>query len=103
MYLATALGGALAMLILAIVHYRLVRSPIVFLPSIIIYYWTLHGGIRFILAAQSDDLGPLYNYLFGVLFPVVLDENYAWSLFCLVVFCLLHLLSVCCLSYTFTL
>jgi hypothetical protein len=44
------------------------------------YFWSIHGGWSIVTDRLGGDSGKHYHYLFDKLFPVHLDEHYAWTL-----------------------
>jgi hypothetical protein len=46
----------------------------------IIYFWTLHGAWSIVTDLLGNDSHKHYHYLYDKVFPVHLDEYYAWAL-----------------------
>ena len=45
-----------------------------------LYFWSIHGAWAIVYDLLGGDSGKHYHYLYDKLFPIYLDENYAWTL-----------------------
>ena len=45
-----------------------------------LYFWTLHGAWSIVTDLQGGDSKKQYHYLYEKVFPIYLDEYYAWTL-----------------------
>jgi len=46
----------------------------------LLYFWSLHGAWAIVTDQLGGDSQMHYHYLYDKMFPVYLDENYAWTL-----------------------
>ena len=45
-----------------------------------LYFWSIHGAWAIVYDRLGGDSGKRYHYLYEKLFPIHLDETYAWTL-----------------------
>lgn len=45
-----------------------------------LYFWSIHGAWAIVYDQLGGDSGKHYQYLYEKLFPIFLDETYAWTL-----------------------
>lgn len=46
----------------------------------VLYYWSLYGAWTIVADGQEGASGRRYHYLYEKVFPIFLDEHYAWTL-----------------------
>ena len=59
-----------------------------------LYFWSIYGAWAIVYDRLGGESGKRYHYLYDKLFPIYLDESYAWSLSLYALFILLVIFTV---------
>ncbi len=68
------------MIFAAIALWLKTRTPGFLLGIASLYFWSIHGAWAIVYDLLGGESGKHYHYLYDKLFPIYLDENYAWTL-----------------------
>jgi len=93
--LLTVLTGAIVLAAIALWHKT--RNFGFLLGVAALYFWSIQGAWAIVLDRLGGESGKRYHYLYDKLFPIYLDENYAWTLVLYTVF----ILVACATAYFF--
>jgi hypothetical protein len=95
-YYAFLFAAVLMVLALSWALWSYTRSIAFPFGMALFYFWSLHGAWSIVTDRLGGDSQKQYHYLFDRMFPVYLDENYAWTLGLYAAFILVVALTVLC-------